>query len=196
MKLTFHLAFAAFLMSVFISCREDISETYETPFPMDEIDAFFDIPYSSVTFVSNTGQTKTCKFITSGCTFAPFEPFIYGYDPKRNPDGSRGEEYYERRAYYMVDGNWMLGYQFEIFERRNISVAAWMNNTPKPDNWVLDIQNEWPSNKIWKKLSDKLILSGNAASSQGTTDCAYIEKGKGIVKFTRNNGTEIWTMKE
>lgn len=218
MKKTFLTYVVAFIaMLTFYSCGNNtISGVFDTPFPLDEINAYFDLPFDSVTFVSNMGDTVRCALEKEPYRFTPYKPHKWEGDEPEGEEGeedeieigdelpeSYGIEDFVNTIHYLNGGEKFLEYKISLFERYDLICIAelYEKEFVKHEFWKKRVQFTKPSNEIFNFLKDTMVLDidlhllpNNPALDP--TAYAILVRGKGITKFIRRDGIETWHMLE
>lgn len=207
------------------SCdRGHNSHVYETPFPLDEMNAYFDIPFDSVCFVSNNGDTIVLDYEVGEYEYTPHkyhgddgngkdneeyegdEPETGGQWPE-----SYGIESYFRRGYYRDRSRILLGN--DPYITTFIYVDGRASSMVEIDVWPtlesnVDYAEKYTlhkaSNDIFNFFKDTLIMSSLQVTDFTTgmmlvpndKNHVVLVRGKGVVEFSINDNTEIWHIVE
>lgn len=207
------------------SCRSNnsVSQVYEIPFPTDEMNAYFDIPYDTVCFASNNGDTIRLEYEKGEFEYTPYiyhgefnrgeeGPDYEGDEPEteENWGESYGMETYLWRVYYKVldgslgkDGRYIEAY-ISITERADALVDITIHRTLKHSiDYCEKFKLPKPSNDIFKLFKDTMNISStnelditNGSVVPNNCNHATLIRGKGVVEFSLNDNTEIWHLVE
>lgn len=205
------------------SCRNNnsISHVYETPFPLDELNAYFDIPYDTVLFANGQGDTIELIYALGHYGFNGYSYHGEWGEGGDEPEGgekwteSEGRESYSRTAYYYEasqfnaagnDNYPYLGLLVTVDERAAASIGISLHDKDLYQSYNAQIRLRKPSNDIFALFDDTVYLSEcyyldiNAACDDdfeipSDKDHAIVERGKGIVEYTVA-GSEVWHLVE
>ena len=170
-------------IALFCSCEpSENSGEFDTPFPFEKVDAYFEIPFDSAVFVSNTGDTLAC---TLKCDTGKYYYFYYEVE---YPWEENKEEVYERRLEYLVNNELAFFMSFEIKGRKELAIRV-----SRRQGYLLYTELRQPSDKIFDFLTDTIVLYNKNLSLQ---NYATIVKGKGVVEMVHNDGEEVWHLVE
>lgn len=213
------------ILLLLCSCRNNnsVSQVYEIPFPLDEINAYFDIPYDTICFASNNGDTIRLEYEKGEYEYTPYiyhgefnrgeeEPDYEGDEPETEESWgeSYGMETYLWRVYYKLldgslgkDGRYIEAY-ISITERADALVNITLHQTLKHSiDYCEKFKLSKPSNDIFKFFKDTMNITStnelditNGSIISNTKNHAILIRGKGVVEFSLNDDTEIWHLVE
>lgn len=210
--LTYVVAFIAMLM--FYSCdNNSVSGVFDTPFPLDEINAYLDLPFDSATFVSNMGDTVRCSVVKEFYEYTPYKPHKWEGDDDEGEEGegdedesgenlpeSYGIENYLNRIRYLKNGRNFLSPAISISDRYELICSLSLHADGDFDSWVNRVTLKKPNNEIFSTFqNDTIVMKVHRFKDDPLFDptaYAYLVRGKGITKFIRRDGIETWHMLE
>lgn len=198
------------VLLVLTACdKNNLSHVFETPFPFAEIDAYADFPYDNVVFVSNNDDSLFCTIEREPSVYFPYEPHDTSYgnpgegneeeedEPESGdyPNESHGIEVYQRNVNYNTATKRVLQMSIYVTDRAELTVSC-MSASPTGVKDYVGYSNgiflTKPSNEIFDFLTDTVTLFNN----NDKQDYLYLVKGKGVVEFARNSGSETWHLVE
>lgn len=206
MKKTF-LGIVLFVLVILSSCEINYSNIFETPFPFDEMNAYFDIPFDTVCFVSNTGDTIKLKYEADTCYYEPYE-----FHPGPYCDGCR-ETYVRRSCYKVFDDSLgsdsvFIDLQISVSQREisDICVGVWETQLYSVA-YGEEFRMKRPSNEIFDYYNDTMTANfigefikndHNNYEEMMPDDNSYaiLVRGKGVTEFSLHNNTVIWRLVE
>ncbi len=209
------------LFALLCSCRGKISQVYETPFPLDEMNAYFNIPYDTVYFASNKGDTLVFEYEAYAREYV-YTPYKYhgewGQSEKDDNDEEDAEyeeyesdfydrqEYYFRRGYYLVPGTsiWEgegLGSPYistEIYISARSSAMIDIGVNPAPGvgtGYCEKFRTSKPSNDIFKFFKDTMFINSIHVTDK-PNGIKVVPNDKNHVVVVRGKGVVEFSLKD
>ena len=171
-------------MALFCSCEPNVnSGEFDSPFPFEKVDAYFEWPFDTAVFVSNTGDTMVCT-----AQGEPGHYYFFEYEVEFDWQEPEKEEVYERRLEYLVNNELAFFMSFEIKGRKELAIRV-----SRRQGYLLYTELRQPSDKIFDFLTDTIVLYNKNLSLQ---NYATIVNGKGVVEMVHNDGEEVWHLVE
>ena len=193
-----------FMVILFDSCQQsnNNSQVYDTPFPLDEINAYFDIPCSQVTFVSNYGDTVMYDYDSGKTNYTPH------VDVSSNEANGEHEEYYESYGIEVFSRTATCSYGMTSMylyiycrERQALIITSWTDiyeNNHESFMYYYGLEYEMPqaTNEVFTFLTDTITLPLSGRNCvipyTPTMDHLTIVRGEGVIEYSRYTETEIW----
>ena len=181
-----------FAMALFCSCEPAVnSGECDTPFLFDEVDAYFEWPFDTAVFVSNTGDTMVCT-----AQGEPGHYYFFEYEVEFDWQEPEKEERYNRSIEYIFDESRALYLKILVIGRREIILTADFAAQGRTIYYGTTFELRKPSDMIFDFFTDTITLS-NILDDNGQ-DYLYIVKGKGIAEFAYSDGDDmvVWHLVE
>lgn len=214
--------FLVFLVLAIVSCRGKISHIYETPFPLDEMNAYFDIPFDTVCFVSNNGDTLVFEYEAYAREYV-YTPYKYhgegGEQSEKNDNDEEDaedeeyesdfydmQEFYVRRGYYLVPGTsiWegeglvspYISSHIYIASRSSSMIEIGVNPAPGVGtSYSEKFRTSKPSNDIFKFFKDTMIINSVHVTDK-PNGIVVVPNDKNHVVFVRGKGVVEFSLKD
>ena len=179
-----------FAMALFCSCEPAVnSGEFDTPFLFDEVDAYFEWPFDTAVFVSNTGDTMVCT-----AQGEPGNYYFFSYEVEFDWQEPEKEEEYYRSIEYIFDESRALYLTILVTGRREVILTADFTALGRIISYGTTFELRKPSDMIFDFFTDTITLY----NKENDQDYLYIVKGKGITEFAYSDGDDmvVWHLVE
>lgn len=179
-----------FAMALFCSCEPEVnSSEFDTPFLFDEVDSYFEWPFDTAVFVSNTGDTMVCT-----AQGEPGNYYFFEYEVEFDWQEPEKEEVYNRFIEYIFGERRALFLNILVTGRREVNITAPFTAQGRTIYYGTEFELRKPSDMIFDFFTDTITLY----NKENDQDYLYIVKGKGIAEFAYSDGDDmvVWHLVE